>query len=164
MGKLDPIGDSGEESGSITGGWCEQLLGRPTWQGSYMGRRLNTIWLKLRILGLVIKRKNLSMCVKIKFVCFVCWSAILSWEKIGKNVYKNLTEMLMCFCCCDVAEWTCKWYCCGYGLVSNVVTAFKYHIWRKNVACMCGELWRKWWWYVIEKSGTSLEELDMKRV
>ena len=24
--------------------------------------------------------------------------------KIEKNVYKNLTEMLMCFCCGDVVE------------------------------------------------------------
>ena len=46
--------------------------------GSYMGQRFNTIWLKLRILGLTVKKKNLAMCVKIRFVCLVCWSTILS--------------------------------------------------------------------------------------
>ena len=57
------------------------------------------------------------MCVKSKFACLVYCSAIL-YRKNQKNVYKNLTEMSMCFCCCDVAEWTWKWYCYGYRLVS----------------------------------------------
>ena len=78
------------------------------------------------------------MCVKSKFACLVYCSVIL-FRKNEKNVYKNLTKMTMCFCCCDVAEWTWKWYCCGYGLVSNVVTTFEYHIWKRNVAFMCGE-------------------------
>ena len=34
----------------------------------------------------------------------------------------------------DVAEWTLRWYCCGYGVVSNVMTAFENHTWKRNVA------------------------------
>ena len=79
------------------------------------------------------------MCVESEFACLVYCSAIL-FRKNKKNVYKNLTKMLMCFCCCDVAEWTWKWYCRGSGLVSNVVMAFEYHILKRNVACVCGEL------------------------
>ena len=61
-------------------------------------------------------------------------------EKNQKNIYNNFTEMTMCFCCCAVVEWNLKWYCCGCGLVSNVVTAFEYNIWKRNVACVCGKL------------------------
>ena len=57
-------------------------------------------------------------------------------EKIKKYVYKNLTKMLMCFCCCNVAELTWKWYCWGYRLFSNVIRAFEYHIWKRNVECV----------------------------
>ena len=28
----------------------------------------------------------------------------------------------------------------GIVVISNVVTAFEYHIWKRNVACVCGEL------------------------
>ena len=45
--------------------------------------------------------------------------------------------MAMCFCCCDVAEWAWKWYC-GYELVSNVVMAFEYRIWKRKVAYVFG--------------------------
>ena len=79
------------------------------------------------------------MCVKSKFACPVYCNPFCL-EKIKKNVYKNLIEMTMYFCCCNVAVWTWKWYCRGYGLVSNVVTAFEYHIWKRNLACMCGDL------------------------
>ena len=82
--------------------------------------------------GLIIRKAN--TCLYVKEVWFVYCSAILS-RKISKNVYNSLTEMTMCFCCCTVAEWTWKWYCCGYELVSNVVTVFKCHI--RNVAFVC---------------------------
>ena len=75
-GKLDPLEQGGGVVAELVGG-VGNCCGRPTCLGSYMGRRLNTIWLKLRILQLIIKRKNLFMCVKIKFICHVCWSAIL---------------------------------------------------------------------------------------
>ena len=45
-----------------------------------------------------------------KLVSLVYCSAIL-FRKNLKNVYKDLTEMTMCFCNCAVAEWTWKWYC-----------------------------------------------------
>ena len=43
MRKLGPVGEGGEEIGSIIGGWGGQLLWGPTCLGSYMERRLNTI-------------------------------------------------------------------------------------------------------------------------
>ena len=69
------------------------------------------IWLKLRMLELILKRKNLFMYINMKinansvYLCalFVIVPFCLD-EKSKKNVFKNLTKMLMCFCCGDVAE------------------------------------------------------------
>ena len=122
------------------GNYC----GKPKCLGSCMGWRLNRIWLKLRILGLIMKRKNLFMCVKMKISTNVsmCSSFVgvpyCLEEKLKKNVFKNLTEMLMCLYRGDVAEWISSWYCSGYGLVSNFETVLKYYIWKK---CRV----RVWW-------------------
>ena len=51
--------------------------GRPKWLGSCMGQKLNAIWRKLRITSLIMKRKNLLMCVKMKiYTNNVCLSAL----------------------------------------------------------------------------------------
>ena len=65
------------------------------------------------------------------------WFIVVSscLEKYRKNVYNSLTKITLCLCCCTVAEWTRKWYCCRYGLVSNVVTAFECYI--RNVPFVC---------------------------
>ena len=53
MVKLDPVGEGREEIGRIVGEWSGHLLGGgPTCLGSCIGRRLNTICLKLKVLGL----------------------------------------------------------------------------------------------------------------
>ena len=91
-------------------GGVGNCCGRPKCLGSCMGRRLNTIWLKLRILGLIMKRKNLFMCVKMKISTNVCACSLFVGvpycfeEKLKKNVFKNLNEMLMCLYRGDVAE------------------------------------------------------------
>ena len=136
--------------------------------GICMGQRLNLAWLKLRILGWIMDRQTCSNCTyKLGLLstnenqyCGAC--AVFSYmrgclEKHKKKVFKNLTEMLMFPYRSDVAEWTWRWYCCGYGLVSNVVAAFEHRIWKKYKL-------RVWWAVtyvildVIGKNGTVGEE------
>ena len=62
-------------------------------------------------------------------LCLAICETVL--KNIRKNKFKNLTEMLMFPYRSDVAEWTSRWYFCGYGLVSNVVTAFEHCIWKE---------------------------------
>ena len=62
-------------------------------------------------------------------LCLAICETVL--KNIRKNEFKNLTEMLMFPYRSDVAEWTLRWYFCGYGLVSNVVTAFEHCIWKE---------------------------------
>ena len=102
MGKPDPVGKGGEQSGSIVGGWGGQLL----WEG-YMpwvsyGAKVEYEEAKIQCSWVDIKNE--------KLVSLVYCSAIL-FRKNLKNAYKDLTEMTMCFCNCTVAEWTWKWYC-----------------------------------------------------
>ena len=109
--------------------------------GVCLGQRLNLTWLKLRILGWIIDRQTCSNCTYKLILLSTnenqCWEracAVFSYmrdcfEK-HKKVFKNLTEMLMFPYRSDVAEWTWRWYCCGYGLVSNVVTALERRIWK----------------------------------
>ena len=40
MGKLDPVGEGGEESGSIIGGWGEQLLWEAYMPGVLYGAKV----------------------------------------------------------------------------------------------------------------------------
>ena len=47
-------------------GGVGNCCGRPKCLGSCMGRKLNAIWIKLRILRLIMKRRNLFMCAKMK--------------------------------------------------------------------------------------------------
>ena len=58
-------------------GGVGNCCGRPKCLGSCMGRKLNAIWRKLRITSLIMKRKNLFMCVKMKiYATNVCLSAL----------------------------------------------------------------------------------------
>ena len=63
-------------------------------------------------------------------VCCIHLSVMLSWIN-EKVVFKNLTKMLMCSYRGDVREWIWKFYYRGYGFISNVVTAFEYHMWKR---------------------------------
>ena len=57
-------------------GGVGNCCGRPKCLGSRMGRKLNAIWRKPRITSLIMKRKNLLMCVKMKiYATNVCLSA-----------------------------------------------------------------------------------------
>ena len=47
-------------------GGVGNCCGRPKFLGSCMGRKLNVIWLKLRIIGLIMERKSLLIFVKMK--------------------------------------------------------------------------------------------------
>ena len=137
--------------------------------GVCLGQRLNLTWLKLRILGWIMDRQTCSNCTYKLILLSTnenqCWEracAVFSYmrdcfEKHKKKVFKNLTKMLMFPYRSDVAEWTWRWYCCGYGLVSNVVAAFEHRIWKKYKL-------RVWWAVtyvildVIGKNGTVGEE------
>ena len=70
-------------------------------------------------------------------LCLAICETVL--KNIRKNVFKNLTEMLLFPDRSGVAERTWRLYCCGYRLVSNVMTTFKYHISKRNVAFVNGE-------------------------
>ena len=75
-------------------------------------------------------------------MCCVHLSVITVLRKRKKNVFKYLTQKLKWSYSkakVDVAERIWRWYCRGYELVSNVVTAFEYHVW-KILECVCGEL------------------------
>ena len=77
-------------------GGAGNCCGRPKCLGSCMGRQLNAIWLKLRILGLIMKRKNLFMYVKMKISANVCLCALFvavpyCLEEISeKESYRNV--------------------------------------------------------------------------
>ena len=137
-------------------GWLDCL-------GICMGQRLNLAWLKLRILGWIMDRQTCSNCTyKLVLLstnenqcCGAC--AVFSYmrdclEKHKKKVYKNLTEMLMFPYRSEVAEWTWRWYCCGCGLVSNVLREFEHHIWKEYKLCVWWAVtyvilvcdWKKW--------------------
>ena len=85
MGKLDPVGKGGKESGSVVGGWDGQFLWEAYMSGVWYGAKVKydlaktqSSWVDKK------KRKNLFICVKSKFVCFVYCSAILSRKKYNK--------------------------------------------------------------------------------
>ena len=129
-------------------GGVGKCSGRPKCLRTSMGPRLNPIWLKLRILMLIMNRKNLlelniqtSSCVqewkpmlrgdKIMFTCVLCpYECHTILKKQKRNVFKNLTQILTWSYRGDVAKWIWGWYCSGYELVSNVVTAFECHTWK----------------------------------
>ena len=110
--------------------------------GVCIGKRLNLTWLKLRNLGWKMDRQTCCNCTyKLTLLrtnenqCWVGAFSVFSYMrdcllKHKKKVLKNLTEMLMLHYRSDVAEWTWRWYCSGYGLVSNVVTALERRIWK----------------------------------
>ena len=85
-------------------GGVGNCCGRPKCLGSCMGRRLNTIWLKLRILGLIMKRKNLFMCVKMKINANnICLCALFvgvpyfleeKSKKMSQESYRNVDVFL----------------------------------------------------------------------
>ena len=70
-------------------------------------------------------------------LCLAICETVL--KNIRKNVFKNLMEMLLFADCSGVAERTWRLYCCGHGLVLNVMTTFKYHISKRNVVFVNGE-------------------------
>ena len=57
----------------------------------------------------------------------------------------------------------------GDGIVVN--TGWFRMLWQhlntvygRNISCMCSELWRTWFWHVIEENGTVREGPDVRRV
>ena len=70
MGKLDPVGEGGEESGIIVGRWGGQLLWETYVPGVWYGAKVEYGLAKTQSSwsGLIIKkRKNLLMCKK--YIC-----------------------------------------------------------------------------------------------
>ena len=147
---------------SVVGKCCGRLKCLRT----CMGWRLNLTWLKLRIPRLIMNRKNLlqrniqtSSCktnakrYRIIFASVLCLFTCCTFytEKTKKNVLHNLTRMLMCSYCGDVAKQIWRWYSCGYVVVSNVVMAFKYcisknrlHMWWVVTYVIVVYDWKKW--------------------
>ena len=150
--------------------------GSPKCLRTYMGQILNPTWLKVRILGLIMNRKNLlqlniqtSSCVygwkpmlrqgEI-FVCAMCCvylHGILSWKKRNKTKKTSLRTSPKCWC---VPIMVMLWN--GFGDDIAVDTGCFRMLWwhlntihAKNIGWMWCELWCMWYWYVIEKKGTS---------
>ena len=128
------------------GNWC----GRPKCLGFCMGWRLNTIWLKLRILGLIMKRKNLCMCIKMKINASNVYLCVLFVEvpycPEEKSTKMSLRILPKCWCVPIVVMSMNEF---GDGI--SVDTSWFRMLWRhsntiygKNIACECGELWRIW--------------------
>ena len=85
MGKLDPVGEGGEESGSMVGRWGGQLLWQAYVSGIWYGAKVEYDEAKTQSSWVDNKKsKNLFICVKSKFVCFPYCSAILSRKKSEK--------------------------------------------------------------------------------
>ena len=74
------MGEGGEESGIIVGRWGGQLLRETYVPGVWYGAKVEYDLAKTQSSWpglIIIKRKNLFICVKSKFVCFLYCSAIL---------------------------------------------------------------------------------------
>ena len=87
MGKLDSVGEGGEESGIIVGRWGGHMLWETYVPGVWYGEKVEYDLAKTQSSWpetIIKKKKNLFICVKSKFVCFVYCSAILSRKKSKK--------------------------------------------------------------------------------
>ena len=97
-------------------GGMGNCCGRPMWLGSCIVRKLNMIWLKPRILGLIMKTKNLFMSIKMKInannvIMFVCVPCLSECDAFLKKNRKKMPLRILPKC--------------GYGLVSNVVNGIR---------------------------------------
>ena len=85
------MGEGGEESGIIVGRWGGQLLWETYVPGIWYGAKVEYDLAKTMYVCMYVckflacvdnkKRKNLFICIKSKFVCFVYCIAILSRKK-----------------------------------------------------------------------------------
>ena len=142
------ISEGWEENGSIVGGLGGQLFWEAQVLGSCMGWKLNTIWLKLRILGLIMKMKNFLMYVKMKinannaYLCALFVGAPYCDEEKSKKM--SLRILPKCWCVSIVVMLRNEF---GDGIAVDT----GWMLWRhsntingKNIVCVCGELWRVW--------------------
>ena len=85
MGKQDPVGEGGKESGSVVGGWYGQFLWEAYMSGVWHGAKVKYDLAKTQSSWVDNKKKEklVYMC-KSKFVYFVYCSAILSRKKYNK--------------------------------------------------------------------------------
>ena len=128
--------------------------------GVCLGQRLNLTWLKLRILGWIMDRQTCSNCTY-KLI-LLSTNENQCFEK-DKTLFENLTKMFMFPYRSDFVEWTWRWFCCRYDWF-RMLWRHSNTVYGRNISCVCGGLWRIWYWYVIGKSGTVGEGPSAGRV